>query len=297
MQFILGFGYQFVSVVLIAVALSLFLYFISTRNGRGVIWSVFATWCCIGLLAAIYAHRHYFPEGQVESAQTSQPASRDDVEEIKKQLAQLYEHLTPPPKEVTDKYHGVSLHSVLSLHPLSEPRRKYLFDLGRIDRERLSIYFDPDNVLTLALISSSNEPYSVRIAPQDVPLDHFIYLSCEVAVKTNSTSLRILINGKVVGSQDLPFAVSPNRIEPTGAVIGADLNGQNGAKFDLAESVLLSQTLTSHELKDLLQHFADNKQRQCVRFSGSQWLRNQGQGKGFHQSIPEAMPTIKKLDQ
>ena len=224
------------------------------------------------------------------------PATQDDIAEIKRQLTELYNHVKPPLDAVTAKYPGISLHAELRLHTLQESRRQYLFDLGQIDKERFSMYLDPDNVLTVALVSSKNEPYNIRVSPSDVPMEHFIFVSSEVAVRDNSTLLTVSINGTPVGRLELPFKVAPDRIDPAGAVIGADLNGQNGARFDMAESMLFSTTLTSDEFKGLLEYMRNKTSKQYVQFNGSQWLRSRGKRKGAYQDIPEAAPRLRKFE-
>lgn len=288
MQFILGFGYQVVSVVLIGIALLALGYFISVKLWKGVIWSSFALWCCVGLIAAIYAHQHYFP-----LTSTEQPATKNDIEEINRQLADLYKRLQPPADYALEKYPGFSLQGVFSFHLLTEHRRKYLFDFGQPNQDRVSIFFDPDNILTLALIATNGETYNVRVAAENVPLDQMLYLSCEVGFGEHSTFLRVLINSNQVSIVNLPFKVLAS-IDTTGGVMGADMDGKNGATFDVAEVMKYGTTLTSSDVKQLLEYFSNKKRKQIVQFNGKQWLR-QGKDRGFHQDISEAMPRIQVL--
>jgi len=231
-----------------------------------------------------------------QSSITNQVVSREDVEEIKRQLTELHNHIKPPVEEITSKYPGISLHTEVRLYALQENRRQYLYDLGQIDKDRFSVYLDPDNVLTVALVSSKNEPYNIRVSPSDVPMERFIFLSAEVAIRDRSTLLTASTNGTIVGKLELPFKVAPDRIDPAGAVIGADLNGQNGARFDMAESILSSLTLTSDEFKGLLENIRNKARKQYVEFNGSQWLRSRGKGKGAYQDSPEAAPRLRKFD-
>jgi hypothetical protein len=288
MQFILGFGYQFVSVVLIGIALLAVGYFISVRHWKGVIWFSFALWCCVGLLAAIYAHQHYFPQ-----TSNQQPATKDDIQEINRQLADLYKRLQPPADYVVEKYPGFSLQGLFSLHLLTEHRRKYLFDFGKTNQDRVSIFFDPDNILTLALIATNGETYNVRVAPENVPLDQMLYLSCEIGFGERSTFLRVLINSNQVGIVSIPFKVLA-AVDTAGGVMGADMDGKNGAAFDVAEVMKYGTTLNSGDVKQLLEYFSNSERKQLIQFNGKQWLR-QGKDKGFHQDISEAMPRIRIL--
>jgi hypothetical protein len=78
--------------------------------------------------------------------------------------------------------------------------------------------------------------------------------------------------------------------------VGADLTGDNGARFDLAEVVLYPSTLTSDEIKNLLQYFSTQPRTKFIQFNGAQWMRNRGSGQGLHQDMPEAKPIFRDLD-
>jgi len=269
------------------------------RSPRTIIIGIATGLTLIVWLAAYQIDRHLrMPPQKSEPVRsgTDAPISKEDVNEIKRQLADLYRHLKPPTEQITKKYPGLSIQGVLSLHAIQEKRRKYLFDFGRPDKDRFSIYFDPDNVLTLALVAANNEPYNVRVAPADIPLDQFAYVAFEVAVGDNSTSLRVFVNGKSAAMLDLPFKVDPGKLDPTGGVVGADLNGNNGARFDMAEVVLYTSTLTSDEIEKLLQYFSSKPRNKFAQFNGSQWMRQMGKGHGLQQDIPEAKPIFRDLD-
>ncbi len=62
MAFILGFSQLIVTVVLTAIAISALFYFLTEKNWKGVIWSLFAVWCVVGLIGALYAIEHYIPQ-------------------------------------------------------------------------------------------------------------------------------------------------------------------------------------------------------------------------------------------
>jgi len=269
------------------------------RSARTTIIGIAAGLTLIVWLVAYQIDRYLrMPPQKPEPArsETDAPISKEDVNEIKRQLADLYRHLKPPTEQITKKYPGLSIQGVLSLHLIQEKRRKYLFDFGQPDKDRFSIYLDPDNVLTLALVAANSEPYNVRVAPADMPLDQFAYIAFEVAVGDNSTFLRVFVNGKPTAALDLPFKVNPGKLDPTGGVVGADLNGNNGARFDLAEVVLYTSTLTSDEIERLLQYFSSKPRNKFVQFNGSQWMRQMGSGHGLQQEIPEVRPIFRDLD-
>jgi hypothetical protein len=125
-------------------------------------------------------------------------------------------------------------------------------------------------------------------------LNQFIFFSFEVAIGPTSTSLRILINGDSAATLDLPFKIDPAKVEPTGGVIGADLEGNNGARFDLESWALYTATLTSDELQQLAQYFSSKSHTKYAQFSGTQWMRAQP-NRSFQQDDPAAKPIYRDL--
>jgi hypothetical protein len=59
MGFILGFTQTIITAVLVAGAIGATYYFLTEKNAKGVIWSLFALWCLVGLSGALYALQHY----------------------------------------------------------------------------------------------------------------------------------------------------------------------------------------------------------------------------------------------
>jgi hypothetical protein len=70
--FILGCSYQFVAIILVALAVGVFLYYMSNKNYRGIIWSLFAVYVVAGLLVALYAHQHYLSSQTPAATQETQ---------------------------------------------------------------------------------------------------------------------------------------------------------------------------------------------------------------------------------
>lgn len=171
---------------------------------------------------------------------------------------------------------GLSLHMVISIHHLPVSRRKYLFDFGHANRERLSIYLSAGNILTLSLIDADGElyPLQVPLGNGGIPTSQPIYLVCEVGVSSNSTSLRVLVNAQPVREPvTLPFRVNLGDLDLPGGVIGSDLNGNDGASFDLYELAVYGATLTEVQIAQLAEYFIKRPRTNYVAFDGNQWMR------------------------
>ncbi|MCI0616783.1 LamG domain-containing protein [bacterium] len=171
---------------------------------------------------------------------------------------------------------GFSLHMVISIHHLPVSRRKYLFDFGHANRERLSIYLSAGNVFTVSLIDADREPHPLQVplGTGGIPTSQPIYLVCEASVSSNSTSLRVFVNAQSVGEPVmLPFRVNLGDLDLPGGVIGSDLNGNDGASFDLYELAVYGATLTDEQIAKLAEYFIKRPRTNYVAFNGNQWMR------------------------
>lgn len=110
-----------------------------------------------------------------------------------------------------------------------------------------------------------------------------------------SFAFGVLINGNQVGTLNLPFTVNLGVQGDTG-VIGANIEGQNRARFDSVETVLYSITLTTLEVEGLIKYFSSQPRTKYIQFSGTQWMRLKGD-KGFYQDLPEAKPIFRNLEE
>lgn len=221
---------------------------------------------------------------------TPAQVSKKDVDEIvEKKLENFYQRLKPPDIEVTQKYPGFSMHMVVLFKEITEKRRKYVFDLGNTKKERVSMYFSPSNVFTLAFIDSQGETHALRVpnGSKGVPLKELIYFSCEIGVTEHTTKLRILVNAQQVGVLDLPFKTNPGDLDPKGAVLGANLQGKLGASFDVTEIILLSKTLTTEEIQKLLNYFKSKPIKGIVKFKAQHWMRVTGREEELNQAIQD----------
>jgi hypothetical protein len=199
----------------------------------------------------------------------------------------------------------MSLEIYVRINNFAVKRRKYLVDLGKPNGPRLSIYVSPDNLFTLAFRNSSGETYPVEIpmGAGGIPISHFVYIACEVGVGAEFSSLRVLmegqsivVNGKNVGSVELPFRVDVAALDMPNGVVGADLNGENGASFDLVSFNAFNATLFDSEIQRFQAAYKANPPNSFVQFKGDQWMRVKAVGAhDMQQPDKKHAPTFRKI--
>ena len=83
-----------------------------------------------------------------------------------------------------------------------------------------------------------------------------------------------MLDGRSVSSLELPSRMDIAPFETSSGVMGANLNGQDGARFDLFEVAIYGATLTTSEVDKLPdQYFKERTVTSFVSFSGTQWMR------------------------
>ncbi len=194
---------------------------------------------------------------------------------------------------------GISLNFLIRLENRLGGERQYLLDFGQADRSRLSVYISSEKFLTFLVIDAKGEPHSLQVAlgGNDLPLDQFIYLACEIGIKSQSTIMRMAVNGRVVRYAELPFRVDVGAIDAPGGVLGADIQGQYGARFDFAELAMNASTLSEEKAAQELCWFKKGKPKDdYLKFNGKQWIRARSFGHpDFWQTNAEFAPVYTKM--
>jgi hypothetical protein len=191
---------------------------------------------------------------------------------------------------------GLSLHMSIRVTHLAAKRRKYLFDFGKMDAERLSIYVSSDNIFTLCFTDAKGEPHLVQVplGENGLPVGSFQYLVCDLGVSGHSTYLGMLLNGAEIGVLKLPFKTDIGALDVPNGVIGADLLGSNGSAFDLAELQVYGRTLVGSEAKEKFEYFKNRPLDKYVQFSGEQWMRvSNGPGRDAKQGDLSKAPKFR----
>jgi hypothetical protein len=189
------------------------------------------------------------------------PLSPEEIQNIAKGIAQ-YNKSNIATEETN--FPAFAVFMAVSLRKIDEPRHKFIYDHGGVDRNRFSVYLSEDNALIFRVIDSTGDAYSVRLPPSEVIFDQFIYFEFDVANEKNSSFLRILINGSEVRRLELDHLLPVSEIATQGAnVIGTDLEHQKFGSFtmDLYMSWKSTFTATQEKLfiKDVAELLQDQK--------------------------------------
>lgn len=128
--------------------------------------------------------------------------------------------------------------ALVRLYDTPELRRKYVFDFLAPTKSRISFYVSPSDLFVFSVTDVNNETYSleVPIASNDIPLNRYVFLYCETALRGPTTLMRILVDGKQIAERTLEIHVELGKDywKWEHATVGADTNGQNNAPFKVA---------------------------------------------------------------
>ncbi len=164
------------------------------------------------------------------------------------------------PKEqsaaLEEKLPGVSFHAALRIDNVTALRRKYIFELKSPDGPAAAFFLSASNLFTFAVSDTRGESYSIQlpIGKDGIPMGRFIHLVCEGGSSSNSSFLRILVDGKQIQRRDFPLPIDMgNRLWQL--TIGADSEKKNNATFALAEVIFYTMTFNEDEHRKTSEYF------------------------------------------
>jgi hypothetical protein len=151
---------------------------------------------------------------------------------------------------------GFSVHVLIRLQDGNTGKRQYLFDLG--DRGHTSAYISPAKVFTFSILDAQGELYELN-APLEtaISLGKLVYLTCDAGYTGTTSTMRILADGQVVASRELPLRVDLSAIHLPGGTLGTDRDQKNGASFTIYGLAIYDRTLTDEEMTNNRKYFMD----------------------------------------
>lgn len=174
-------------------------------------------------------------------------ASQKDINQLSNQLSSInkrFEDFTLPDLNSNQKDPGFSTAITLKLISQLQYRRKYIFDIAQTEnRNRVSLYLDPNNIMIFELIDNVGSIYNVKISKDFYEYAEFMILYCEYGINDEFSYFRILINGKYKEQNKFKFKIElPVNLQKA-MTLSADIFGKNNIAMEIAEYMVFSGTL------------------------------------------------------
>jgi len=193
---------------------------------------------------------------------------KSDKDKIRKTVADKTEKINDK------KLPGFSLVMFAKLNRNPETRRKYIFATAQH-----SLFLDEENNLRFSVIDRQNETHSVKVDKNASGLrfDAFNLISCEVGHSSNRSFIRVLVNGEQVALNSMDYDLQLDEYDNGSFVLGANRDGEFGAKFSMDTYVTWPHTFTGYEHKDIsLKLLKDGNPEEPIswmEFNGKSFLR------------------------
>lgn len=172
----------------------------------------------------------------------------------------------------------------LEIRDIREERKRYIFDFGKKDAERLSVYISPDNLFTVVLTDSKSEPYTLKLplGRDGFPVEQLVDFWCELGVGSDFSVLRIIANDEPRGIVRVPTRINLGTLNASNGVAGTDLEGNNGSWFSMCGSAVFKEILGEKQrrgFQDAFKQFrlklesGDSPKKARIEFFGKQQIK------------------------
>jgi hypothetical protein len=154
-----------------------------------------------------------------------------------------------------ETFPGFSSTLALRINDAAKIGRQYIFEYKTPEGAKASFYLAGTGRFNFSVTDIHNEiyPLEIKLGNDGIPLNRFIFLSCEVGAADTSSTLRVLIDGKEIVYQTFPFRIDLGSMAWVNGTIGADTNGQNNGAFEtLATGSMGHVTLSDEQLEALI---------------------------------------------
>lgn len=163
------------------------------------------------------------------------PITQEDLKNFKRDLDDRFNEFTIPNYDSEESYPGVTVGLLVELIPQPQYRRKYIFDLAEtLNKNRVSLFLDANNVLVFELIDNSGEIYNVKIPQKLYPFNKWIILYCEYGKTDEFSFLRIFVENKLIDQHKFKFKINLPINFQERMTIMADVLGKNNAVMKVA---------------------------------------------------------------
>jgi hypothetical protein len=165
-------------------------------------------------------------------------------QKIESIIDEKFNEYTIPDLNSNDTLPGFTMFLALELDPQPLGRRKYFFDLAESDnKNRISLFLDPENRLVFELIDKYGEYYSLRILQYEYQLYQPTIFCCEYGMSDEYSFIRLFVDGRFIDQHKYKFKIDlPIDIAKTMS-LWSDINGENGVSMELLGQMIYSGTM------------------------------------------------------
>ena len=170
-------------------------------------------------------------------------------------------------------YPGFSIHLLLNLGEQVEGRDNFILDTGMADdRDRISVYTDPDKNLCFKVIGDNGQPVILQASPSIETFQYGskLWLGCDYGMTNDFCFMRMFINGNEVAEnlkanpmasplQWLTFnpvlASNAEGIATNHLIIGNDIHSRNSGSGVFSWTIFATNTTDRNTLDSLAKMF------------------------------------------
>lgn len=227
----------------------------------------------------------------------NQPVDLDQIgATVRSEMDRLEAKLESPPSIEEKNYPGFSIHSVLRLYDLGRHGRQYVYELEVGDESYVSLYIDPNKSLTYSLRDRTGEHAIIRV-DQNLAgpyFGEFVLISCDFGRSDRNAFLRLWVNERMVQQLKLPSRIDVANLKVEQGVIGANLEKELNAKFEMVHFLVYGETLTTANRQKILEYHSTNTHDRYIYFDGTKWMKH-AEGIGLKQENKKYRPILRDL--
>lgn len=158
----------------------------------------------------------------------------------------------------TDSFPGFSSTFALKLNDAASAKAQYIFEYQTSDGAKVNFHLSAAGdkfILSAVDIHGDAQSLDLEIGSSGVPINKFVFLTCQIGLASRDTYLRVLINGKEGASREVPFRMDLGSRKWTGT-IGADNKGDNNSAFEyLSMAAIGHVTMSDKYTAEMLEDF------------------------------------------
>lgn len=152
-------------------------------------------------------------------------------------------------------YPGFGIYFVLSVNNLESKKRKFIFDCGNPELNRISLYLDKGNNLVYRILDSESEPHILKV-PQSLitfKAGETMVVFLDYGYFEGKSYMRLLINDRQLMEKVFRFPISlPENLNIANMRLGSDFSGEFGGSFYISEIISWRMSFSDKKHQEIL---------------------------------------------